>query len=176
TEIVIDPSNPMNLWAAMYQRQRTAWGVNGGGPGSGIYNSIDGGKKWTKINAPGLPKGTLGRVALDFCKSQPNILYAQIEAGLDKAPPAVPGPPAPAAAAPAANAGQGGGGGRGRGGNQVPNPQYSGVFKSIDKGKTWTFQSNENQRPMYFSQIRVDPNNCDTVYLGGVGPTKSIDG
>src|SRR6185436_16479901 len=132
TEIVIDPSNPMNLWAAMYQRQRTAWGVNGGGPGSGIYNSIDGGKKWTKINAPGLPKGTLGRVALDFCKSQPNILYAQIEAGLDKAPPAVPGPPAPAAAAPAANAGQGGGGGgRGRGGNQVPNPQYSGVFKSI---------------------------------------------
>ena len=36
--------------------------------------------------------------------------------------------------------------------------------------------SNENQRPMYFSQIRVDPNNPDVVYLGGVGPTKSVDG
>ncbi len=182
TEIVIDPSNPMNLWAAMYQRQRTAWGFNGGGPGSGIYNSNDGGKTWKKVSAPGLPKGTLGRVGLDICKSQPNVMYAQIEAGLDKAPPAVPGPPAPAATTPAADAAGagagGGGGGQGRGGrgnNQVPNPQYSGVFKSIDKGKTWTFQSNENQRPMYFSQIRVDPNNCETVYLGGVGPTKSID-
>jgi len=184
TEIVIDPSNPLNLWAAMYQRQRTAWGFNGGGAGSAIYNSTDGGKKWTKVNAPGLPKSSLGRVGLDFCKSQPNVMYAQIEASLDKAPPAVLGPPAPtptpdpaAAGRGAAGAGgAGGGGGRGgRGANQVPNPQYSGVFKSIDKGKTWTFQSQENQRPMYFSQIRVDPNNCETVYLGGVGPTKSID-
>ena len=177
TEIVIDPSNPLNLWAAMYQRQRTAWGFNGGGAGSAIYNSTDGGKKWTKVNAPGLPKSSLGRVGLDFCKSQPNVMYAQIEASLDKAPPAVLGPPAPTptpdpAAAPA---GRGAGGRGGRGANQVPNPQYSGVFKSIDKGKTWTFQSQENQRPMYFSQIRVDPNNCETVYLGGVGPTKSID-
>jgi photosystem II stability/assembly factor-like uncharacterized protein len=181
TEIVIDPSNPLNLWAAMYQRMRTAWGFNGGGPGSGIYNSLDGGKTWKKVTAPGLPRGTLGRVALDFCKSQPNVIYAQIEAALDKAPPAVPGPPAPAAVTPPAGApGQPAGGGQGRGGRgggnaQVPNPQYSGVFKSIDKGKTWTFQSNENQRPMYFSQIRVDPNNCETVYLGGVGPTKSVD-
>ncbi len=181
TEIAIDPGNPNHLWAAMYQRQRTAWGFNGGGPGSAMYTSTDGGKKWTKVvNAPGLPRGTLGRIAMDFCKAQPNVIYAQIEAALDKAPPAVPGPPAatPAAgAAGQAGAGTGAPGGQGRGGRgaQVPNPQYSGVFKSIDKGKTWTFQSNENQRPMYFSQIRVDPSNCDTVYLGGVGPTKSID-
>jgi photosystem II stability/assembly factor-like uncharacterized protein len=175
TEIVIDPSNPLNLWAAMYQRQRTAWGFNGGGPGSGIYASTDGGKKWTRLNAPGLPKNTYGRVGMDICKSQPNVIYAQIESALDKAPPAVPGPPAPAPDPNAANQGRGGGQGRGGRANQVPNPQYSGVFKSVDKGKTWTFQSNENQRPMYFSQIRVDPNNCETVYLGGVGPTKSTD-
>ena len=36
--------------------------------------------------------------------------------------------------------------------------------------------SNENQRPMYFSQIRVDPNHCDVVYLGGVGPTLNAHG
>ncbi len=185
TELAINPANPLNLWAAMYQRERTAWGFNGGGPGSGIYQSVDGGKKWMKVTAPGLPKGTLGRVGLDFCKAQPNVIYAQIEAALDKEPagaaaPAAavtPAPPAtPVGRAGAAGAPAAGGQGRGGRGNQVPNPQYSGVFKSIDKGRTWTFQSNENQRPMYFSQIRVDPNNCDTVYLGGVGPTKSIDG
>ena len=78
----------------------------------------------------------------------------------------------------AAAAGRGGGGGGGgRGGPAAPpNPQTSGVWRSNDKGRTWTFMSNENQRPMYFSQIRVDPNNPDVVYLGGVGPTKSVDG
>ena len=65
----------------------------------------------------------------------------------------------------------------GRGGApQPPDPQSNGIWRSIDKGKTWTFMSNENQRPMYFSQIRVDPNNPDIVYVGGVNPQKSIDG
>jgi hypothetical protein len=49
------------------------------------------------------------------------------------------------------------------------------VWRSADKGKTWTYQSNENQRPMYYSQIRIDPNNENTVYVGGVGPRKSLD-
>ena len=48
TDIVIDPSNPNHLLAAMYQRQRTAWGFSGGGPGSGMYKSTDGGQTWTK--------------------------------------------------------------------------------------------------------------------------------
>ena len=92
----------------MYQRQRTAWGFNGGGPGSGIYESVDGGKKWTKVTAPGLPKGTLGRVALDFCKAQPNVMYAQIEAALDKEPAVAGAPAAVPAAAPAGRAGRAG--------------------------------------------------------------------
>jgi photosystem II stability/assembly factor-like uncharacterized protein len=46
TELVIDPSNPQVLWAAMYQRMRTAWGFVGGGPGSAIYRSADGGRSW----------------------------------------------------------------------------------------------------------------------------------
>jgi hypothetical protein len=118
----------------------------------------------------------MGRVALDFCRSQPNVLYAQIEVAQDKEPRSTTPTPAPAPAEAGGGRGGGGGGG-GRGGPPAPpNPQASGVWRSMDKGRTWTFMSNENQRPMYFSQIRVDPNNCDVVYLGGVGPTKSVDG
>jgi hypothetical protein len=87
TEIVIDPANPLNLWAAMYERRRTAWGFNGGGPGSGLYASVDGGKTWKKQSGNGLPNGTLGRIALDICKTNPNVLYAQIEVALDKESP-----------------------------------------------------------------------------------------
>jgi hypothetical protein len=187
TEIALDPSNPNHLFAAMYQRQRTAWGFNGGGPGSGLYESMDGGKTWKKQTGNGLPNGTLGRIALDFSRSNPNVIYAQIEAAGDKMP------AEPAAAAPAGGrGGRGGGGGGGRAsgftaGNcgAVGNANYqaapldagrSGVWRSSNGGRTWTLVSNENQRPMYFSQIRVDPNNPDVVYVGGVGPTKSIDG
>jgi len=180
TEIVIDPGNPSNLWAAMYQRQRTAWGFSGGGPGSGIYNSTDGGKTWKKVTAPGLPRGTMGRVALDIPKNFPNVIYAQIEVAADKEAPGS----TPAAAAPVGRGGRGaaadsaaiGGGGRGRGNAGPPDATISGIWRSMDKGRNWTFMSNTNQRPMYFSQIRVDPNNPEIVYTGGVGPTKSIDG
>ena len=60
----------------------------------------------------------------------------------------------------------GGGGGRGRG-NAPPDPNGSGVFRSDDGGKTWTFESNQNQRPTYFSQIRVDPVNDKKLFVGG---------
>jgi BNR/Asp-box repeat len=217
TEIIIDPANPMNLWAAMYERQRTAWGFNGGGPGSGLYASTDGGKTWKKQTGNGLPNGTMGRIALDICKTNPNVLYAEIEVAPDKekpgAAPAVTAAPAgqtnqaaggrggrrgggaaaagggagaaatpnnPQAGAQGGGAGGPGGGGGGRGGNTgPPDPQASGIFKSIDHGKTWQFlvqMEATNDRPMYFSQIRVDPNDANIVYKGGVNAQKSTDG
>jgi hypothetical protein len=57
-----------------------------------------------------------------------------------------------------------------------PDPQVNGIWKSTDKGRTWAFVSNENQRPMYFSQIRIDPNDPNVVYTGGVNGQKSVDG
>jgi photosystem II stability/assembly factor-like uncharacterized protein len=72
-----------------------------------------------------------------------------------------------------AQAGQQPGGGRGQ---QPPDPKRSGLWRSDDKGKTWKFCSNENNRPMYYSKFRVDPNNPDIVWTGGVSFSKSLDG
>lgn len=78
TDIVINPLNPSELVAATYQRLRTPWGYNGGGPGSAIYKSTDGGTTWRKITA-GVPEGDKGRIGLAIARSSPNILIALIE-------------------------------------------------------------------------------------------------
>ncbi|MGY8779107.1 MAG: WD40/YVTN/BNR-like repeat-containing protein, partial [Longimicrobiales bacterium] len=48
-DMAIDPSNPDNVYAATYQRLRRTWGFNGGGPGSGIWKSTDGGDNWIEL-------------------------------------------------------------------------------------------------------------------------------
>ena len=42
-DLVMDPSDPQTLYAATYQRRRRTWGFNGGGPGSGIWKTSNGG-------------------------------------------------------------------------------------------------------------------------------------
>jgi photosystem II stability/assembly factor-like uncharacterized protein len=79
TDIVMDPRDPDTIFAAMYQRQRKAWGFNGGGPGSGIHRSRDGGATWTKLSA-GLPAGDKGRIGLDIVHADPRIVLAVVEA------------------------------------------------------------------------------------------------
>lgn len=63
TDLVIDPKNPDVLYAATWQRQRTVAAYLGGGKGSGIYKSTNGGKQWTKLEN-GLPTGHLGKIGL----------------------------------------------------------------------------------------------------------------
>src|SRR6266404_4441357 len=81
TDMVMDPSDSRTLYAASYQRRRTSWGFNGGGPGSGIWKTTDAGKNWTKLQGNGLPEGLMGRIGIDVSRSNPNVLYAQIEVG-----------------------------------------------------------------------------------------------
>jgi photosystem II stability/assembly factor-like uncharacterized protein len=134
-DLIMDPNDPNTLFAAMYQRQRTAWGFNGGGPGSGIHRTLDGGATWERMEN-GLPDGDLGRIGLDVYERDGNLVFATVQAR------------------------------RGQ----------TGVYASSDRGDTWQKLSSTNPRPMYFSLIRVDPNNPERVYLGGQNLMRSDDG
>ncbi|HZS10551.1 MAG TPA: hypothetical protein VFD58_37325 [Blastocatellia bacterium] len=179
TDLVIDPSDGRTLYAASYQRRRTPWGFNGGGPGSALWKTTDAGKTWTKLEGNGLPEGVLGRIGIDLARSNPNVIYAQFEVGtstgtgVPEEQPQSPGQPGQPGQPPAAMAEMTG---QNQAANQPPNPKRSGIWRSDDKGKTWRVVSNNNNRPMYYSQIRVDPGNAENVYTGGLNFTKSTDG
>ena len=178
TDLVMDQSDSKTLYAASYQRRRTSWGFNGGGPGSGLWKTTDAGKTWTKLQGNGLPEGLLGRIGIDVSRSNPNVIYAQMEVGASTGtggeeqvvPGASPTPTPSPLATPAAS--------------PTPNPKKSGVWRSDDKGKTWRVVATcfnaggcpENNRPMYYSQIRVDPSNSENVFVGGLNFSKSTDG
>ena len=140
-DIVMSSKDPKVLYASLYQRRRTNCCMNGGGPGSGLFKSTDGGETWNRL-AGGLPTGNLGRIGLDAYRQDPSILYASIEA-----PSIVP-----------------------------VDSAKTGLWRSDDAGATWRKMSATNPRPMYFSQVRIDPNNADRVYMGGVGMQMTIDG
>jgi len=178
-DLVMDPSNSRILYASTYQRRRTACCMNGGGPGSALWKSTDGGETWTKLTK-GLPDGPLGRIAIDVYRRRPAILYALIEgptpppggrgAGRGSSTEGARGSEAqttPQAATPAA----------GRGGIQTGvTDTPTGLYRSDDAGETWHKVNDANPRPMYFSQVRIDPNDPEVVYLGGVGLHQTIDG
>ena len=196
-DIAMSLVNPRILYASSYQRRRTACCVNGGGPGSGVWKSTDGGDTWTRLSGGGFPTGPLGRIALDVYRHSTNILYASIEG------PTAGGGRGGAGAAPDSAAGGEGGThsprrawwtwgprrwrrrtwwSRGRRSSHnarccTSSPQgTTGIYRSDDGGETWREMSNVNPRPLYFSQVRVDPNNPDRVYMGGVKMQMTVDG
>jgi len=78
-DLVCDPKNARIVYAALYQASRTPWGFSSGGPGSGIYKSMDGGITWTQLTGHGLPEGVLGRTGLAVGADSEHV-YALIEA------------------------------------------------------------------------------------------------
>ena len=78
-DIVMDPRDPDVLYASTLQRRRHVYTYVGGGPGSGMHKSVDGGKTWSKINK-GLPTTELGRIGLSISPANPEIIYAIVEA------------------------------------------------------------------------------------------------
>lgn len=78
TDIVINPINPNVLYAASWQRHRNVAAYMGGGPGTALYKSVDGGDTWRKLTT-GLPKVDMGKIGLAISPQKPNVLYAAIE-------------------------------------------------------------------------------------------------
>ncbi|MGB9429770.1 MAG: glycosyl hydrolase [Gammaproteobacteria bacterium] len=80
-DLAMDPQNPEIMYAAMWQVYRTPWKLSSGGPGSGLYKTTDGGANWVNIShGQGLPQGILARIGVAVAPSQPNIVYAIVQA------------------------------------------------------------------------------------------------
>lgn len=148
-DVVMDPRNPEVLYAASWQVRRTAYSLESGGPGSGLWKTVDGGRTWTEIVGSGFPTGVKGRIGLALAPSNPDVVYALTEAGR---------PTTDKSYVPEYHA---------------PN---SGLYRSADAGRTWIKTSDYNDRPFYYSQVRVDPRDSDRIYFSSSPLQLSTDG
>jgi len=80
TDLAMHRADPCTLFAAAYQRQRTAFGFSAAGSGSGLYRTVDCGRSWTRLTE-GLPEGDLGRIGIDIWRQDPNYVVIRVEGG-----------------------------------------------------------------------------------------------
>lgn len=79
-DVKFDPSNPLILYASLWQAHRTPYSLSSGGKGSGMYKSTDGGDHWKLISEnPGLPVGLLGKITIAVSAANSNRVYAMVE-------------------------------------------------------------------------------------------------
>jgi photosystem II stability/assembly factor-like uncharacterized protein len=79
-DVVFDPRNSRVVYASLWEVRRHPWYFNSGGPGSGVYKSMDGGLTWKQLQGNGLPEGPLGRIGLSVSGADSNRVFAIIEA------------------------------------------------------------------------------------------------
>ena len=80
-DMVMDPRNPDKIFAAMWEFRREPWFLTSGGPGSGLFVTYDGGDNWRRLGEDdGMPAGELGRIGVAVSQSNPNVVYALVEA------------------------------------------------------------------------------------------------
>jgi photosystem II stability/assembly factor-like uncharacterized protein len=131
-DVKVDPQSPDTVYAAAYQRRRAAFGFNGGGPGSALYKSTDGGATWKKLTnkLPYANGGDTGRIGIALYRKDPRIVYVEVEY-----------------------------------------PGGGGMFRSDDRGETWTKMSGVNPAAAYFSRFWIDPNNDLRIYIAALQGT-----
>ncbi len=169
-DLVMDPSDPETVYAATWQRIRKKWNdprTLKNYSKSGIYKTTNGGKNWKKINK-GLPEGKhRGRIGIDIARSNPNVIYAFVDCyELVKA-----------------KEGEIDSYGRKKKG-YIKGAQ---VYRSDDKGANWTLMSGQTDKMKtymerhsatygwVFGQMRVDPNDENTIYTMGLRLNVSND-
>jgi photosystem II stability/assembly factor-like uncharacterized protein len=135
TDVALDPTDANILYAATYQRRRSAYGFNGGGPGSALWKSTDGGNSWKKLTGHGLPTGEYGRIGISIYRKNSSVVVISIEQGQRY------------------NA------------STAYIIRKAGLYRSDDKGENWSFLSDWNPRPMYGSQPTIDPNDDKRIYM-----------
>ena len=80
-DLVMDPRNPDKLFAALWSFRRWPWFFRSGGPESGLFVTRDGGGSWSRLGPEnGLPDGDLGRIGVAVSRSNPDVVYALVEA------------------------------------------------------------------------------------------------
>ena len=80
-DMIMDPTNPNKIIVSMWQHHRWPWFFKSGGPGSGVYMTIDGGENWKQLTSKdGFPEGELGKVGLAIAPGRTNVVYALVEA------------------------------------------------------------------------------------------------
>ncbi|MEM9015254.1 MAG: glycosyl hydrolase, partial [Pseudomonadota bacterium] len=170
-EFIVHPENFDLIIASSYQRRRHVWVLINGGPGSAIHRSADGGETWTEIKA-GMPKDDMGRIGLAMAPSNPNMLYAIIEAQDDEK-----------GVYRSTDFGQRW---EKRSGHMTTSPQYYNEIivdpkdentlysldtfskRSRDGGKTFT-DLNASHRHVDDHALWIDENNTDHLIIGGDG-------
>ncbi len=80
-DVAIDPFNPRNVYAALWEASRTPWSMSSGGPGSGLFRSTDGGQTWKEISTnPGLPRGVIGKIGIAISPAREGRIWTSVEA------------------------------------------------------------------------------------------------
>ena len=160
-DVAMDPHDPNTLYASSYERVRGPWFYKSGGPGSALWKTTDAGATWTKITGNGFPTTELGRIGIAISISNPDIVYALVEAD------SVRGAKAPFPL-PLSDSG--------KAKEAKQNRLLSGLYRSDDAGKSWRWMNDKDGRPFYYSQVRVDPRDPNRVYWSSTPVNFSEDG
>ncbi len=161
-DVALDSEVPEIIYAAAYENQRLPWTFEEAGPESAIYKSVDGGIHWLKLGG-GLPGGRIGRIGLDVFAGDTRIVYATIENANPK--------PVDETAAKKSAASR----------RRQSQTMGGEIYRSEDKGASWTKMNTDKDNiggspGYYYGQIRIDPQDDQTIYVLSINLFRSRDG